>query len=85
MLIGYSIAVFQLCNVSKSTYKRISFVLILKCEQNEEFLRLESCELFECDVYMKEICDLICLAQAGKNIIYFENITFFIFNALKNL
>ncbi|XP_028396376.1 integrator complex subunit 2-like [Dendronephthya gigantea] len=32
--------------------------------ENREFSALENCEFFECEVYMEDICDVLCIAQA---------------------
>ncbi|CAB4005916.1 Integrator complex subunit 2 [Paramuricea clavata] len=35
-----------------------------KSSENKEFTSLESCELFECEVYMEDVCDVMCIVQA---------------------
>jgi hypothetical protein len=41
---------------------------MFQSSEDKEFTSLENCELFECGVYMEDVCDVICIVKAGEKI-----------------
>ena len=68
------------CNIVYRTENRIMgsghlillyFCFKLQASDNAAFTGYETCELFTCNVYLNNVCDVLCIAQAGKDILMF--------------